>query len=244
MKTFRTVVLFLASIQLLTTVLSDDPNVPTPSPTLPAATSVAPPVTTISKQSTVPPSSTSNHAVVNKTNFTTVEERTPATTVITKTTQLPSASSMSSSSGLNNHTIETTTKTEQKASSSSQAPTLTPSKTDAVTTKNEVPGTTTPSTNLTGGLHNLTHCSKEVGPDQMKDPDDKTLLWVLLPVLGVVLAAGIVIFKFKCMKVHDHTEMNDHEHENASYQSRPDSSKDGVMLLGVKSSGGEVNDLY
>lgn len=36
-----------------------------------AATSVAPPVTTISKQSTVPPSSTSNHAVVNKTNFTT-----------------------------------------------------------------------------------------------------------------------------------------------------------------------------
>ncbi|XP_062305741.1 mucin-2-like isoform X3 [Osmerus eperlanus] len=204
MKTFRTVVLFLASIQLLTTVLSDDPA-PTTTPPL-ATASVTPYVTTISKQSPVTPSSTSNPAVVNETHLTTA-----------------------------------TTKTEQKASSSSQTPTPIPFKTDAVSTKNEVPGTTIPSTNLTGGLHNLTHSSTEEGPDKLKNPDDKTLLWVLLPVLGVVVVAVIFFLKFKCMKVHDHTEMNDQEHENASYQSRPDSSKDGVMLLGVKSSGGEVN---
>ncbi|XP_062305740.1 integumentary mucin C.1-like isoform X2 [Osmerus eperlanus] len=239
MKTFRTVVLFLASIQLLTTVLSDDPA-PTTTPPL-ATASVTPYVTTISKQSPVTPSSTSNPAVVNETHLTTVKGSTPSTTVITKTTRLPSASSMSSSSGLDNQTVETTTKTEQKASSSSQTPTPIPFKTDAVSTKNEVPGTTIPSTNLTGGLHNLTHSSTEEGPDKLKNPDDKTLLWVLLPVLGVVVVAVIFFLKFKCMKVHDHTEMNDQEHENASYQSRPDSSKDGVMLLGVKSSGGEVN---
>ncbi|XP_067117997.1 uncharacterized protein [Osmerus mordax] len=235
MKTFRTVVLFLASIQLLTTVLSDDPA---PAPTTPpseATTSVTPHVTTISKQSPVLPSSTSNPAVVNETHLTTVNGSTPSTTVITKTTRLPSASSMSSSSGLDNQTVETTTKTEQKASNSSQTPPPIPVKTDVV------PGTTIPSTNLTGGLHNLNHSSTEEGPDKLKNPDDKTLLWVLLPVLGVVVAAVIFFLKFKCMKVHDHTEMNDQEHENASYQSRPDSSKDGVMLLGVKSSGGEVN---
>ncbi|KAM4612100.1 uncharacterized protein ACJ7VT_012701 isoform 1-T1 [Polymixia lowei] len=70
---------------------------------------------------------------------------------------------------------------------------------------------------------------------------DKNLLWILLPVVMVIAAAVIFILKFKFIKVHDHTETIDNGTENASFQSRPDSTKDGVMLLGVKSSGGEEN---
>lgn len=69
---------------------------------------------------------------------------------------------------------------------------------------------------------------------------DKRLWWILLPVVLVGAAAAIVL-KFKCKKVHDHTETIDTGTENASFQSRPESTKDGVMLLGVKSSGGEEN---
>ncbi|CAB1351724.1 unnamed protein product [Coregonus sp. 'balchen'] len=60
---------------------------------------------------------------------------------------------------------------------------------------------------------------------------DKNLLWILLPVLVVVVAAVIFLLN----------KITDNGTENASFQSRPDSGKDGVMLLGVKSSGGEDN---
>ncbi|XP_036969074.1 polycystic kidney disease protein 1-like 3 [Acanthopagrus latus] len=69
---------------------------------------------------------------------------------------------------------------------------------------------------------------------------DKRLWWILLPVV-LVGAAAAILLKFKCKKVHDHTETIDTGTENASFQSRPESTKDGVMLLGVKSSGGEEN---
>ncbi|CAJ1086374.1 uncharacterized protein KIAA0754-like [Xyrichtys novacula] len=69
---------------------------------------------------------------------------------------------------------------------------------------------------------------------------DKKLWWITLPAL-VVAAASAIMLKFKCKKVHDHTETIDTGTENASFQSRPESTKDGVMLLGVKSSGGEEN---
>lgn len=87
---------------------------------------------------------------------------------------------------------------------------------------------------------------KDAGPktgSEDKEPpkSDKKLWWIVLPVLGVVVAASIFILKFKCRKVHDHTETLDSGTENASFQSRPESTKDGVMLLGVKSSGGEEN---
>ncbi|XP_078147838.1 uncharacterized protein LOC139917254 [Centroberyx gerrardi] len=82
----------------------------------------------------------------------------------------------------------------------------------------------------------------QIGTEEKAPPkSDKRLLWILLPVLGVAVAAVVCILKFKCMKVHDHTETIDNGTENASFQSRPDSTKDGVMLLGVKSSGGEEN---
>ncbi|XP_032367479.1 endochitinase A1 [Etheostoma spectabile] len=69
---------------------------------------------------------------------------------------------------------------------------------------------------------------------------DKRLWLIVLPAL-LVGAAVAVVLKFKCKKIHDHTETMDTGTENASFQSRTDSTKDGVMLLGVKSSGGEEN---
>ncbi|XP_057709720.1 salivary glue protein Sgs-3-like [Corythoichthys intestinalis] len=73
-----------------------------------------------------------------------------------------------------------------------------------------------------------------------KAATDKRLWWILLPIL-LVVSAAIIVFRFKCKKIHDHTETIDTGTENASFQSRPESTKDGVMLLGVKSSGGEEN---
>ncbi|XP_021179395.2 uncharacterized protein LOC105936133 isoform X2 [Fundulus heteroclitus] len=69
---------------------------------------------------------------------------------------------------------------------------------------------------------------------------DKRLWWILLPAV-VVVGVAALFYKFKTKKVHDHTETIDTGAENASFQSRPESAKDGVMLLGVKSSGGEEN---
>ncbi|XP_042154307.1 cell wall integrity and stress response component 4 isoform X8 [Oncorhynchus tshawytscha] len=88
--------------------------------------------------------------------------------------------------------------------------------------------------------------TKDNDQDRVKDNKntdhvDKNLLWILLPVLALVGAAVVALLKSKCMKDHDHTEITDNGTENASFQSRPDNAKDGVMLLGVKSSGGEDN---
>ncbi|XP_028331116.1 mucin-2-like isoform X2 [Gouania willdenowi] len=73
-----------------------------------------------------------------------------------------------------------------------------------------------------------------------KSASDKRLWWILLPVL-LVGAAAAIILKFKSKKVHNHQETLDAGTENASFQSRPEITKDGVMLLGVKSSSGEEN---
>uniref|UniRef100_A0A1A7XMR6 Uncharacterized protein n=2 Tax=Iconisemion striatum TaxID=60296 RepID=A0A1A7XMR6_9TELE len=77
-------------------------------------------------------------------------------------------------------------------------------------------------------------------PPQKHAGADKRLWWIVLPALLVVGVIAIV-FKFKSKKVHDHSETIDTGTENASFQSRPESTKDGVMLLGVKSSGAEEN---
>ncbi|KAM4714295.1 uncharacterized protein FYW61_019321 isoform 2-T2 [Anableps anableps] len=77
-------------------------------------------------------------------------------------------------------------------------------------------------------------------PEQKRAGADKRLWWILLPA-SLVVGVAALFFKFKSKKVHDHTETIDTGTENASFQSRPESSKDGVMLLGVKSSGGEEN---
>ncbi|XP_053716174.1 uncharacterized protein LOC128756052 [Synchiropus splendidus] len=69
---------------------------------------------------------------------------------------------------------------------------------------------------------------------------NKRLLWILLPSV-LIVAACVIFFKFKSKKVHDHTETFDCGTENASFQSRPESSRDGVMLLGVRTSVAEEN---
>ncbi|XP_061769684.1 uncharacterized protein LOC133560779 isoform X1 [Nerophis ophidion] len=86
---------------------------------------------------------------------------------------------------------------------------------------------------------------KSHGPQQgSKEPakagTDQRFWWLLLPIL-LVGGAAVIVLKSKCKKVHDHTETMDTGTENASFQSRPESTKDGVMLLGVKSSVGEEN---
>ncbi|CAL8377873.1 unnamed protein product [Boreogadus saida] len=70
---------------------------------------------------------------------------------------------------------------------------------------------------------------------------DKKLLWILLPVLGIAVAAVFFLLKFKCKNVHNHMDTIDNGTENASFQSRPESTKDGVMLLGVRASGAGEN---
>ncbi|XP_054457517.1 proteoglycan 4-like isoform X2 [Anoplopoma fimbria] len=69
---------------------------------------------------------------------------------------------------------------------------------------------------------------------------DNRLWWILLPVL-LVGAAAIIVLRFTCKKIHDHSETIDTGTENASFQSRPESTKDAVLLLGMKSSFGEEN---
>lgn len=68
---------------------------------------------------------------------------------------------------------------------------------------------------------------------------DKKLWWLALPAILAAAAIAIVL-KFKSKKVHNPTETVDTGTENASFQ-RAENSKDGVMLLGVKSSGREEN---
>lgn len=76
--------------------------------------------------------------------------------------------------------------------------------------------------------------------EKLTNKSDKRLWWLVLPVL-LIAAVLTLVLRFKCRKVADHTDTIDTGTENASFQSRPESTKDGVMLLGVKSSGAEEN---
>ncbi|XP_026155133.1 uncharacterized protein LOC113125701 isoform X9 [Mastacembelus armatus] len=102
-----------------------------------------------------------------------------------------------------------------------------------------VTGSETPQSE--GGKKVESGAGSQAGREEKEIPkSDKRLWWILVPVL-LIGAAIAIILKFKSKKVHDHTETIDTGTENASFQSRPESTRDGVMLLGVKSSGGEEN---
>ncbi|XP_031441046.1 uncharacterized protein LOC116224669 isoform X4 [Clupea harengus] len=103
----------------------------------------------------------------------------------------------------------------------------------AVNETNELPSDT-------GSGTNNQQSGQNAEGDAKDQETDRRILWILLPVLGVLVAGVIFVLKFKCMKVHDHAEPTENGTENASFQ-RSDSNKDGVMLLGVKTSGGEEN---
>ncbi|XP_047240939.1 A-agglutinin anchorage subunit-like isoform X3 [Girardinichthys multiradiatus] len=88
--------------------------------------------------------------------------------------------------------------------------------------------------------HKSSGRQENASPDHKGAGSDKRLWWILLPA-GLVVGVVALFIKFKSKKIHDHTETIDTGTENASFQSRPESTKDGVMLLGVKSSGSEEN---
>ncbi|XP_072553806.1 uncharacterized protein [Paramormyrops kingsleyae] len=66
----------------------------------------------------------------------------------------------------------------------------------------------------------------------------KNSLWAFLLLPVIAAAVGIYYWRSKVSKSHSHPgDTTDNGMENASFQSRPESLKDGVMLLGVKTSG-------
>ncbi|XP_071189899.1 uncharacterized protein [Salvelinus alpinus] len=175
-----------------------------------------------------------------------------STTTVTQTTWQNSTSAPATSTVTENTKI-------------SSSPLITVNSTSPNTKDNGTQGTQAPTTVTKSDPLNKTtisHLTKKLaGQDRVKDnkntgqdagqqavgeetetpKSDKNLLWIILPVLVIVGAAVVFLLKSKCMKDHDHTEITDNGTENASFQSRPDNAKDGVMLLGVKSSGGEDN---
>ncbi|XP_072544006.1 uncharacterized protein [Salminus brasiliensis] len=86
---------------------------------------------------------------------------------------------------------------------------------------------------------NNTENQTDASLDNTDVPDNKKYLWILMPV-GVATLAAAMYFRSKFFKVHHHPETTDNGTENASFQ-RTESNKDGVMLLGVKTSGAEEN---
>nr|XP_046185179.1 cell wall integrity and stress response component 4-like isoform X2 [Oncorhynchus gorbuscha] len=171
-------------------------------------------------------------------------------TSVTPTSVTPTSVTPTNNSTWNSATALATSRVTEntKMSSSPQAPVNSAS---PYTKDNETQGTQAPTTVTKSDISHLNKKlsgSEDENTDQDKVKDnkntdhvDKNLLWILLPVLALVGAAVVVLLKSKCMKDHDHTEITDNGTENASFQSRPDNAKDGVMLLGVKSSGGEDN---
>ncbi|XP_031688283.1 A-agglutinin anchorage subunit isoform X1 [Oncorhynchus kisutch] len=190
-----------------------------------------------------------------------VTETSVAATSVTPTSVTPTSVTPTKNSTWNSTTVlATSTVTENtKMSSSPQVPVNSAS---PYTKDNGTQGTQAPTTVTKSDSRNKTTISdftkklpgseaENTDQDRVKDnkntdhvgqqAGDKNLLWILLPVLALVGAAVVALLKSKCMKDHDHTEITDNGTENASFQSRPDNAKDGVMLLGVKSSGGEDN---
>ncbi|KAL0970348.1 hypothetical protein UPYG_G00240780 [Umbra pygmaea] len=246
------IALFSASFQLLTTANNSSSHtaVPTLDPLVIGSTDTSAGNFT----STVIPIAITE--APNQTTEPTTEAPKPTTEAPNQTQQTTNTSGMT----MPNHTtmmstvLSTTVAPTQTNTTDSQntntittispGPSTTLSENSGTTRTNQLDSTTGATTETT--VRESTSSSE--GPGQVtatKEPatlkSNYKLLWILLPVLVVVVAALIFIFKYNCMKVHNHTDVTDNGTENASFQSRPESSKDGVMLLGVKSSVTEDN---
>ncbi|XP_032439271.1 putative protein TPRXL isoform X2 [Xiphophorus hellerii] len=114
------------------------------------------------------------------------------------------------------------------------------SKTPSITNNTKATAATTANAMTQNTEQKSSERQEKEASEQKAAGSDKRLWWLLLPA-GLVAGVAALFLKFKSKKIHDHTETIDTGTENASFQSRPESSKDGVMLLGVKSSGGEEN---
>nr|XP_033961679.1 nucleoporin NSP1-like [Pseudochaenichthys georgianus] len=226
MKTIRVLVLLLlASVHVFTPVSSAEKMQITTADAKLSTTTAAPAATTASPAATAPAAAAAASTP-------------PATPTLVSTTA----------------TIDATSKSPDETKVTTQAhKTATPA---ATSTDKKVNGTETGykpfqprsvnpnTTDENPGLQNETgqDAGSQTGKDLPEEPtkSDKRLWWIVLPVL-LVAAAAFILLKFQCKKIHDHTETIDTGNENASFQSRPESTKDGVMLLGVKSSGGDEN---
>ncbi|XP_038832060.1 uncharacterized protein LOC120030684 isoform X5 [Salvelinus namaycush] len=233
MKTVRIalLILLLTPLKLLTTA-TETPNTSVPPPitsvrtTDAAATAaVTTRITATEKTAATPP-----HLSVHSTSPPAKWVETQATTTVPTSDPLTNGTTVQPTSNTNLQVIQTTTQRHGFPSPGS----LTTSQPEEKVSGGGITGQVEDMNNRTVG-QDASHHAGEEEPETPKS--NKKMLWILLPVLGVVMAAVIFVFKFKCMKLHDHTEAIDNGTENASFQSRSDSTKDGVMLLGVKSSG-------
>ncbi|XP_024229447.1 cell wall protein DAN4 isoform X2 [Oncorhynchus tshawytscha] len=243
-------IFLLTSLQLLTT----DASCVTTQKSAEHSTTGKPSETT-TPVTTVPLSTVKNLGVNVTATSVTATSVTPTSVTPTSVTPtnrfcIPENSTWNSTTALATSTVTENT----KMSSSPQVPVNSAS---PYTKDNGTQGTQAPTTVTKSDSLNKTTISdltkklpgseaENTDQDRVKDNKntdhvDKNLLWILLPVLALVGAAVVALLKSKCMKDHDHTEITDNGTENASFQSRPDNAKDGVMLLGVKSSGGEDN---
>ncbi|KAM9400294.1 uncharacterized protein ACWYII_030267 isoform 10-T10 [Salvelinus alpinus] len=245
MKTVRIalLILLLTPLKLLTTA-TETPNTSVPPPitsvrTTDAAATAA--VTTrktenksVTVTATEKTAATPPHLSVHSTsppgNIDAEWVETQATTTVPTSDPLTNGTTVQPTSNTNLQVIQTTTQRHGFPSPGS----LTTSQPEEKVSGAGITGQVEDKNNRTVG-QDASHHAGEEEPETPKS--NKKMLWILLPVLGVVMAAVIFVFKFKCMKLHDHTEAIDNGTENASFQSRSDSTKDGVMLLGVKSSG-------
>ncbi|XP_038832056.1 uncharacterized protein PB18E9.04c-like isoform X2 [Salvelinus namaycush] len=246
MKTVRIalLILLLTPLKLLTTA-TETPNTSVPPPitsvrTTDAAATAA--VTTrmtenksVTVTATEKTAATPPHLSVHSTsppgNVDAKWVETQATTTVPTSDPLTNGTTVQPTSNTNLQVIQTTTQRHGFPSPGS----LTTSQPEEKVSGGGITGQVEDMNNRTVG-QDASHHAGEEEPETPKS--NKKMLWILLPVLGVVMAAVIFVFKFKCMKLHDHTEAIDNGTENASFQSRSDSTKDGVMLLGVKSSAG------
>ncbi|XP_023838234.1 location of vulva defective 1 isoform X2 [Salvelinus sp. IW2-2015] len=245
MKTVRIalLILLLTPLKLLTTA-TETPNTSVPPPitsvrTTDAAATAA--VTTrktenksVTVTATEKTAATPPHLSVHSTsppgNIDAEWVETQATTTVPTSDPLTNGTTVQPTSNTNLQVIQTTTQRHGFPSPGS----LTTSQPEEKVSGAGITGQVEDKNNRTVG-QDASHHAGEEEPETPKS--NKKMLWILLPVLGVVMTAVILVFKFKCMKLHDHTEAIDNGTENASFQSRSDSTKDGVMLLGVKSSG-------
>nr|XP_046175540.1 uncharacterized protein LOC124008361 isoform X1 [Oncorhynchus gorbuscha] len=239
MKTFRIalLILLLTPLKLLTTA-TETPNTSVPPPNtsvlITDASATAAETTRKTVNATDKPTATPPHLSVQSTSPHAKDDdrgaTTQATTTVPTSDPLQNVATVQATSKTHPQVIQTTTERHGFPSPGS----LTTSRPEEKVSGGGITGQEGDKNDRNAG-QDASHRAGDEEPETPKS--NKNMLWILLPVLGVVVAAVIVFFKFKSMKVHDHTEAIDNGTENASFQSRSDSTKDGVMLLGVKSSG-------
>ncbi|XP_078131999.1 uncharacterized protein LOC144534134 isoform X2 [Sander vitreus] len=251
MKTIRVLVLLLlASVHVFTPVLSSVQGNLTTAPakaTLPTTTpaATAKPSTSAAAAAAAAATSTAAPAAASATAVAASTTSAPAPPAATASILAPAPAAVSTTlapapaAAAASTTAPAATSTTQKVTA---APTAAPKA--AATSAAHVSTPALPdATNKTPDRHDDTekrNTGRQAGSDEVPPKADKRLWWIVLPAL-LAGAAAVIMLKFKCKKIHDHTETIDTGTENASFQSRPESTKDGVMLLGVKSSGGEEN---